>query len=489
MPEQLTLAARSPYALAEIILGHPIDWSKIEDRPAFLENVLQTPYEQLFDPQYDSPVYLGFERDENHRFRSVVPKFPNGESNVDDAKRFPELNLSDLRRLRDLVPLLGDEPLEDLPVRSVLPSRAGGFTIEVGEPNLKRRASLGRIFTSEILDAVLNVNNVALGWTPTGGEWKDLGNFFKESAEFFDPIQSGLADCWLIAAMSSVAWAKPYTIAQRSRATGTGNEQFKNLFNFIDPATNAKREFEVTDAVVAFAGTSSPMYARSSEPGEIWPGLVEKAFAQWRANTTHDRPNMTVVEYGDCVWATEAIAGGTPQTIGTAGSTATQLANFVKSYCIDNRTVHPMTCWTYGSATDAPDPINYSDANIVGNHCYSVLGWVRGSSLRDIVDVELKYTDLVVANRRMAGASPVLADVGVRARYTDAALWPLLNRDYIVLRNPWGYHEASRGQLAGTIQIKDVSFWRTINLNDVDGVFAIDFPTFKKYFAGIGVVV
>jgi hypothetical protein len=42
---------------------------------------------------------------------------------------------------------------------------------------------------------------------------------------------------------------------------------------------------------------------------------------------------------------------------------------------------------------------------------------------------------------------------------------------------------------AGTIQIKDVSFWRSINLGDVDGVFAIDFATFTKYFAGIGVVV
>ena len=52
MPERLTLAARNPYALAEIVLGHPIDWTKVDDRPALLEKVLHTPYEQLFDPQY-----------------------------------------------------------------------------------------------------------------------------------------------------------------------------------------------------------------------------------------------------------------------------------------------------------------------------------------------------------------------------------------------------------------------------------------------------
>jgi hypothetical protein len=74
--EELTLAARNPYALAEIVLGHPIDWTKVDDRPALLEKVLHTPYEQLFDPKYDSPVYLGFEWDSNRRIRSVVPKFP-----------------------------------------------------------------------------------------------------------------------------------------------------------------------------------------------------------------------------------------------------------------------------------------------------------------------------------------------------------------------------------------------------------------------------
>ena len=426
---------------------------------------------------------------QNRRIRSVVPKFPAADANIDDSKRYPDMDLTELRRLSDLAPLLGEEPLQDLPVRSVLPSRAGGFTIEIGEPALKRRASLARVFTSDVLEALIDINKVALSWTPVGGEWKDIGTFFKEAAEFFDPIQSGLADCWLIAAMSSVAWAKPYAFAQRSRATGTGNEQFKNLFSFTDPDTNAKKEFEVTDATVAFAGTSSPMYARSSEPGEIWPGLVEKAFAQWRANTSHDRPNMTVVEYGDCVWATEALVGGTRQTMGTSGSTTTQLSNLVKAHSVDHRTIHPVTCWTYGSAKDAPDSINYSDANIVANHCYSVLGWVRGSSLLDIADVELKLTDVMLANRMIVRGSPgVVANLDVRRRINDAALWPLLNRDYIVLRNPWGYHEATRGNLAGTIQIKDVSFWRSINLGEVDGVFAIDFATFKKYFAGIGVV-
>jgi hypothetical protein len=34
----------------------------------------------------------------------------------------------------------------------------------------------------------------------------------------------------------------------------------------------------------------------------------------------------------------------------------------------------------------------------------------------------------------------------------------------------------------------DGSFWRTINMSTPDGVFALRVDTFKKYFAGFGVV-
>ena len=71
----------------------------------------------------------------------------------------------------------------------------------------------------------------------------------------------------------------------------------------------------------------------------------------------------------------------------------------------------------------------------------------------------------------------------------DLYPWHQFEQDYIILRNPWGYHEATTGTLSGTIPVRDVSFWRSINLDDVDGVFAITPATFKRYFAGIGVAV
>lgn len=51
--------ARNPYALAELVSGKKIDWaamSSLEVRQT-LEKALGTPYENLFSPEHDSPLY------------------------------------------------------------------------------------------------------------------------------------------------------------------------------------------------------------------------------------------------------------------------------------------------------------------------------------------------------------------------------------------------------------------------------------------------
>ena len=50
---------RNPYALAELVSGKKIDWaamSSLEVRQT-LEKTLGTPYEKLFSPEHDSPLY------------------------------------------------------------------------------------------------------------------------------------------------------------------------------------------------------------------------------------------------------------------------------------------------------------------------------------------------------------------------------------------------------------------------------------------------
>jgi len=476
------LTARNPRALVEVVLGRPVDWSSIADPRALVETVLETPYGDLFDPIHDSPVYLGFERDENGRMVARTPRFTTVEDHGgNDDDRFPTIDLDEIHHLADLKVLAG-VAAEELPVRRLIPSRAGGWTIEIGPAPATRDATLARLFPKDVLDRIWDhVFPIDLGWTPDGGQWIDGGRFFDEAAEFFDPVQGALGDCWLIAAMSSVAWALPYTIAQRSRATGTPNDRFTNLFELTDPATGTRHAFEATDEVVVWSGTTSPMYGRSSEAGEIWPALVEKAYAMWRAGTTNDHPNITVLNGGDPVAASAALTGRTPQYTGTAGSSTTDLITLVKAHSQSYRTIDPMTAWTYGSGADSPDHVVYEDANLVANHAYSVLGWATGPQL---LRPELVDIDLLWRLRDERAAIGVSNPLGFDVDFT----WRL-KQDYLVLRNPWGYHEATRGSLGGVIPMRDVSFWRSIDLAAVDGVFAIDLPTFKRYFAGLGVAV
>lgn len=465
------LTARNPYSLVEGVLGRPVDWSEVADRPALLEEVLQTPYEQLFDPKFGSPLYFGSAVDADGRVRPTTPKPPRTSASKRDDE-MPATVETMPARLADLQPMVGGS-LPDVPVRSVAPSRAGGWTVEIGPSEQMRRAQMERIFDASVVGRLWNDKVFELGWTPPGGQWADTGTFFKESAEFFDPVQGQLGDCWLIAAMSSCAWALPYTFAQRSRATGPDNEQFTNQFTFIDPANGQGNTFEATDATVVYSGTSSPMYGKSSESGEIWPALVEKAYAMWRGGgASFDKPNLTVLNGGDPVHASAALTGRKPHYTGTSGATAAQLTTLVKQHCMSYRTFDPMTAWTYGTS---PDGVSYADANIVANHAYSVLGWTSGVVIRRALTAMLRQP----AGQRAIERTPLLQDL------LQLPTWFL--RDYIVLRNPWGYHEGSQGALHTTISMRDVSFWRSIDLDASDGVFAIDFATFQKCFAGIGV--
>ena len=479
MPEQFKIGARNPRALVEAVIGRPVDWSQVTDERQFTAEVLATPYEELFDPRNESPVFLGLEVDAENKVVEVAPRFlahaVDAADRRSDLERKPSVDFADVRTVADLKTLTGVS-LEDVPIRSVIPSQAGGWHVELGQAPSVRRAAMATKFTTSVVDALwTDILVFTLGWTPAGGEWSDVGSFFKEAAEYFDPVQSNLADCWLVSAMSSVAWSLPFSVSQRTRATGTNDQSFVNLIELTEPSTGVVSRYEMTDQTLVYSGTTSPMYTHSLEDGELWPQIIEKAFANLRASTNLDHPDLRSLNYGDCVYASAVLTGRQPHYTGTASSSTTDLINLVKAHSVDHRTVNPMTCWTYGTGADSPDHVDYSSANVVANHCYSVLGWVHGSQLvRTQFEQQIDVT-----------LPPLVRGGGLTL--DPSITLPFLGRDYIVLRNPWGYFEPTVGELAGLVQMKDVSFWRSIDLDVNDGVFAIDVPTFKKYFAGIGV--
>lgn len=209
----------NPFALAEVRRGRRINWSTVGDRARLLEEALEFPYDQLFDPATGSPLYPGMEVQEG-----AIVMTGNG-ATVSEHR-------SDA----------------DMPVDN------GGSAGDGG---------------------------IAVG----GTAWVDPGDFFEEATELLDPVQGAVGDCYLIAALSSVAWARPYVIAQRNRATAVSGS-FLNEIDFFNGAT--KVEIEVSELLPVGTPGNYYLYCRSSDPGEIWPAVYEKAPAS-RAPTTRVR--------------------------------------------------------------------------------------------------------------------------------------------------------------------------------------------------------
>lgn len=362
----------NPYALAEVILKKRVNWQRVTDPQKLLADTLGHPYEKLFDPKHDSPIYAGLELDRK--------------TNV-------------MRRAK-----------------------------EVTKPKEAPKAFVEAMATAFIKAMATTI-------------WVDAGDFFEEGTELTDPVQGGLGDCYFIAALSSVAWARPYVIAQRTRATGLGQQQFMDMIEFYSGGKWTK--IEVSELIPMISPGNLFIYARSSEAGEIWPAVYEKAYAKWRTNDSGDQPNYNPIAGGDPVGAMQQLTGLTPTYIGNSSLSAHDIWQKVRGNSISRKTFNPMVAWTYGTAPSSN--VNYNNAHLVANHAYTILGW----------------------------------------QYIN-------NQEYIVLRNPWGSYEATLNVNGGIWTAWDQPYyggkgwWRQIQMSSNDGIFALRSDTFKDYFAGFG---
>ncbi len=362
----------NPFALAEVMLKKKVNWKRV-DAPKLLEKTLGMPYEKLFDPKHESPLYAGLKY--NAKTKSM-------------------------------------ERVE------IPPTAKGAYRalIDVG-------------------DSIV---------------WADPGDFFEGGApEMNDPVQGALGDCYFIAALASVAWARPYVIAERTwMRTSVGHIQ---MIEFLkNYGGNAPAQIEVTELLPLNSPASTFIYARSSEPGEIWPAVYEKAFAKWRngnpVGPAGDKPNYSTIAGGDPVAAAASLTGLTPYYYSNPSLAENDIWIKVNNEnCVAFKTFNPMVAWTYGSSP-SPD-VNYSSAHIAANHAYSILG---------------SWQDKVT------------------------------NQRYIVLRNPWGTYEAVLNVEGGAWTAWDAvgryGCWTSIPMATSDGIFSLRVDTFKKYFAGFGVV-
>jgi hypothetical protein len=490
----------SPYALAELITHRTIDWDSVPNRPALLEEIFQTPYADLFDPASGSPLYVGQTLRADGSVVRERPDFGSapGRTKASGPRLETDLDLSDVRDLAQLVKRLGVPSLADVPVRNAFTS-ANRVVVELGETTSARALRFERLFDPGLLDILFPD---LFGYHPAGFTWQDVGRFYNETTEFLDPVQGYVGDCYVIAAMSSVAWSMPYVIADRTRATGMDNESFVHQIGFH--GAHGLEQVEVTDRILVSSG-SAVQYAKSKEPGEIWPAVYEKAYAKWRLGEPTDYPAIPNIAGGDPSIACVALTGLSDYRYWHSSFSAAQILQLVKDHTANGRTTTPMVSWTYGSGEQAD--VAYRDANVVAGHAYSVLGWmrrnelVRTSRITDEIIPAVIHPDLpfpgpgpVEVHDRgavvMGGHDLVgrLGDARLAGRLVGGGLFDYVVRpvDYIVLRNPWGFCEGTGPSVAaGTHRARDVDWWRSVPLG-TDGVFAMEVGAYHRYFAGTG---
>ncbi len=185
------------------------------------------------------------------------------------------------------------------------------------------------------------------------------GELIRNGVKGDDPMQNYIGDCYLMAAMSSVAKAKPDIIKNAFKDLGGG----KYEVTLYDMKGSKLVPHKVTiDADLPRNDWNGTVYASDKDPKELWPSLLEKAFAQ-RAGS------YGKIEAGVPGDAMSAITGkpSTDIDLRAAGTKPDavfdQLAKAVKAG-------KPITAATLSDASSA----KYTGTNIYSDHTYSVWG-------------------------------------------------------------------------------------------------------------------
>ncbi|QEO08850.1 C2 family cysteine protease [Protaetiibacter larvae] len=487
--------APNPYALASLVAGRRIDWDSASDARGILEDVFELPYTEIIGSA-DSPLFYGstIRGGRPVRKRPAAPPAIGTDDTDEQGDAAPDVSRA--KTLADILAALGRKSPADVPVRGATLTRDGVFA-ELGRLD-EIAAPYIHLFDPRVLDVLFPLEP---GYHPPGFSWQDTGRFYNETTEFFDPVQGQVGDCYFIAAMASVAWAKPFTIADRTRATATAQDSFTHQVSFYGGnggyGSGGWTTVEVSDRVLVASGGSTSHYAHSAETGEIWPAVYEKAFAKWRFGTNDDFPNIPNLAWGNTVAATVSLTGGHGYGHDHGSLTDAQLLTLVKSHSSGGRTTTPMVAWSHGAGSDQATRAA-NEAGVVASHAYSVLGWMRRYEWVPRLRLEVELPR-IIPEWRVPGPDPaILRDLVAGTtinELTHARLdlpteifqrYELRPVDYIVARNPWGSTPGTGpSTTAGDYRARDVSWWRDVPLG-AKGVFAMEVGAFRRYFAGTG---
>jgi hypothetical protein len=294
-----------------------------------------------------------------------------------------------------------------------------------------------------------------------------------------DPIQGAAPDCWIIAALSSLAWVYPYPISTCG--------DFGMIF-LGNPDNGDFQDVNIDDTSSMPMNGSQPAGAKSKDSSVTWPAWYEVAMAKFLGIYSGNNPKeICRIPPGDPQFALSCLMFSPYCSDNRVDLKTAVMADYLGNQAIAGKrspfivadgnhrgftwfTQCPTVAWTYCSGdTNYPLPesyannptgratgVTYTDDILVANHSYSVLGICR-----DPADVE-----------------------------------------YVVLRNPYGVDSICDNLTYGICRYAAVKLQlvptagtlpQSIVYTDADGkthiyhgIFALKISDFVQYFAGFG---
>lgn len=314
-----------------------------------------------------------------------------------------------IRLLQDLAAALTDPrrlaDIEQLPLVQTAIGLYGKDTVEL------------------IIPYLLPVSDAA--FTPPGaphpdgaaviGAYKEIGPYIDKGVSYLDPVQGNASDCYLISAMSALAWSRPAdwttrvkAIVEKQGATKVYRYAFYRGKEAPEPEITVKAQLPVNVH-------GRPAYARSADGTEGWPPMLEKAFVVRQCGRANDEPLPSDYQYISDnrlkpQIACRALVGGASHGAGCEALGGDKLTEIVGRRCDQTRrvTTSPTMAWTW-ETTEQMRGLTWKATGLFANHAYTVLGLMNWKGREHVV------------LRNPWGRAPYCADAHATGRWQPGA--------------------------------------------------------------------
>ena len=197
--------------------------------------------------------------------------------------------------------------------------------------------------------------------------WKEIegGKLFIDGVSHDAITQGSAGDCFFLSALSSIAWDRPSAIHDMVKT----NDDATFTVRFFQKSRKGppKAVFITVDDKLP-VGKDGPEYATDRDPKELWPAIIEKAYASWKGG--YDKIN----EGGDAGDAMFSICGKKADY--TEKISQTNRDTLFATLQAAAREHRSMVTGTYD---EKQQPVKYDDVGLVEGHDYTILNaFVRG---------------------------------------------------------------------------------------------------------------